>query len=133
MPDAPITSVEHLPQAVVVHVLARNLGKTEVNAICATVDQGQPVPAVEKGGPPFIIDMAKVDFAGSLAMGVLVGLNQEFRNRSQRLIFVSLQPDVQRAINTTRIHLILEILPDLPAAVRNIESTKAEGTSAVSG
>ena len=91
MPESPVTSVEHLPQAVVVHVLATELRKSEVDALCAAIDNARVVaPSL-----PFILDMARVTFAGSVALGVLVGLSQEFRSRERRLIFVNLQTNVR--------------------------------------
>lgn len=117
MPESSIASVEHLAAAVVVHVLARNLGKSEVDGLCnATDDARVAAPSL-----PFILDMAKVDFAGSLAIGVLVGLHKEFLNRGQRLIFANLQANLRDAFRVTHMHKVLEILPDVPTAMQSIE------------
>jgi anti-anti-sigma factor len=117
MTPSSFTSVEHLPQAVVVHVLPASLGKVEVDGICDGVDAARvTAPAL-----PFIIDMAKVGYAGSLALGVLVGLTKEFQNRRQRLIFVNLQPTTQQAFQLTQLHRIMEIMPNVPAAMASIE------------
>lgn len=116
MPESSVTSVEQLPQAVVVHVLVRNLGKIEMDGLCAEVDKAQAAaPSL-----PFVLDMAKVEFAGSLAMGVLVGLNQEFRTRGQRLVFAGLQAAVGQSFNITRINRIVEIVQDVPTALRGL-------------
>ena len=116
------TSVEHLPKAVVVHVLVSSLGKGEVDGICDGVDEARvAAPAL-----PFVIDMAKVSYAGSLAIGVLVGLSQEFRNRNQRLIFASLQPTMSDAFKVTRLNRVMEILPDVATAMKSIDA-KAHG------
>src|SRR4051812_15397428 len=127
MPQPPLTSVEHLPQAVVIHLLAQNLGKSEVDAVCDGVDEALSVAAAA-GTPslPFILDMGTVSFAGSLAMGTLVGLNQEFRTRGQRLIFVAWQPLVLQAITMTRISRLMEFQPDVPTALQLISSQKSE-------
>jgi anti-anti-sigma factor len=116
MPESPVASVEHLPSAVVIHVLAREMRKSEVDGLCAAVDQAR----VAAPSLPFILDMAGVDFAGSLALGVLVGLNQEFRTRGQRLIFVSLQKGMRRAVDIARINRIMEIMQDVHTALRSI-------------
>ena len=116
MPASPVTAVEHLPPAVVVHVLAGELRKAEVDALCAAVDDARvAAPAL-----PFVLDMARVTFAGSLALGVLVGLSQEFRSRQQRLVFVSLQPNVRQSVEISRINRVLEILPDVPTALSSL-------------
>jgi anti-anti-sigma factor len=71
----------------VVHVLSASVGKAEVEGVDAA---RVTAPAL-----PFVMDMAKVGFAGSVALGVLVGLAKEFQNRGQRLIFVNLQSTTQ--------------------------------------
>jgi anti-anti-sigma factor len=116
MSEASFTSVEHLPLAVVVHVLARQLGRSEVDAVCDGIDAAQAAaPSL-----PFILDMATVGFMNSLAMGTLVGLNKEFKNRNQRLIFVSLQAGVHQSLSVTHIDLMVEIMPDVPTALRSV-------------
>ena len=117
MPESGVTSVEHLPAAVVVHVLSRNLGKSEVDGLCSGTDESRlTAPSL-----PFILDMANVGFAGSLALGVLVGLHKEFRNRGQRLIFVSLQANLRDAFKITHMNQILEIMQNVPTALRSVE------------
>jgi len=116
MPEASVASVEHLPKAVVIRVLARNFSNNDVNGVCSAVDQARvTAPAL-----PFILDMANVSFVPSMGLGVLVGLNQEFRNRGQRLIFVSLQANVRQAITVTYLNRMLEIMSDVPTALRSV-------------
>ena len=120
MPDAresDLIAVESLPQAAIVHVLARELvAQHDLDTICAAIDRAQTAaPAT-----PFIIDMGKVAFMGSLAMGVLVGVSQEFKARGQRLMFAALQPNVLQAIHVSRIHRVVEIVPDVEAGVRMV-------------
>ena len=116
MAQSTFTSVEHLPQAVVIHVLPNRLGKAEMDGIGADTDAARAT-APEL---PFVIDMANVAHAGSQAFGVLVGLNKEFLNRGQRLIFVNLQSPLYGAIKVTHLHNVLEILPDVATALRSV-------------
>ena len=110
-----VVTVERLPSAIVFHVQPAELRKSEVDAICAAADAEQAAaPAL-----PFILDLSKVDFMGSLAMGTLMGLNTEFRTRGQRLIFASLQPNVDRSIRASRMNKLMEIAPDLDAAKKS--------------
>jgi anti-anti-sigma factor len=106
-----------LPQAVVVHVLAGELGKKEVDQVCAAVDEARGAATTR----PFILDLAKVWFVPSIGMGVLVGLNREFRGRGQRLIFAGMQADVLRSFTVTQVNRILEIVDDVPAALQSLE------------
>ena len=114
MSEMPVPSVEHLPQAVVVHVQTNELRKAEVDAICSAIDGARATaPSL-----PFVLDMARVTFAGSLALGVLVGLSQEFRSRQQPLVFAGFQKDVRQSIEISRMDRVLDIEPDVPAALR---------------
>jgi anti-anti-sigma factor len=117
MADSTATSVEQTPQAVIVHVRVPNLGSSEVNAVCNGIDEAR------KTAPtlPFILDLAKVVYVPSVGLGVLVGLNQEFRTRGQRLILVNLQINVRQSINITNLSRALEILPDIPSALKSLD------------
>ena len=99
-----------------VHVLARELHKIDVDGVCKGIDEAQITSPLK----PFILDMANVSFVPSVGMGVLVGLNQEFRTRGQRLIFAGMQPDVRKSFTVAQIHQILEIVDDLPTALRSV-------------
>jgi anti-anti-sigma factor len=117
MSESSVTTVEHLPLAVVVHVLARDLRTQEVDALCSAIDGARVVaPAL-----PFILDMTRVTFAGSMAFGTLVGLSKEFGARQQLLILVNLQTDVRQAIEVSRISRILDIMLDVPSALRRLD------------
>jgi anti-anti-sigma factor len=121
MPTSPVTSAEHLPRATVVHVLAAELRNAEIDAVCTGVDDAMALaPKL-----PVILDMAKVSFAGSMAMGTLVGLNKEFITRGQRLIVVGVQEPVRQAIAMTRIDKLMEFMPDVATALRSVDDAAA--------
>ena len=119
---AGITSVEHVPPAVVIHVLARELRKAEVDAICTALDTARAANDSSAAASPFVIDLARVTFAGSFALGVFMGLTKEFLARKQRLIFVNIHRDVHEPIQISRMDRVLEILPDVSAALRALAS-----------
>jgi anti-anti-sigma factor len=101
---------------VVIHVTAEELRKGEADGLCAAIDQARAAaPAL-----PFILDMARVNYAASLALGVLVGLTKEFHNRGQRLILAAVQPNMRQAFAITRLNQILEIMPDVASARQSL-------------
>ena len=116
MSEPSVASVEHLPSAVLVRVLAKDLRKKEVDALCSAVDDARLVAPAS----PFILDMTHVTFAGSMALGVLIGLSQEFRTRNQTLIFANLQKEVRRAVEISNLTRVLEIAPNVPAALSKV-------------
>ena len=118
MPEAPVISIEHRPEAVIVRVLATELRKTEMDEICTGVDQALTIAPTL----PFIFDLSSVAFLPSLAMGVLVGLNQEFRARNQRIIFAGLQRNVRQSLEMSRVNRVIEIIDSPTAALKNLEN-----------
>src|SRR5215471_5915638 len=102
MAERPVASVEHRREAVVLRILSEEVRKEEVDEICGQVDEALKVaPAL-----PFVLDMSRIRFLPSLAMGALMGLNQEFRRRGQRLIFAALQPNVRQSLSISRLNRI---------------------------
>ena len=97
-------------------MLVGELRKTEVDQICAAVDEARGAMP----NAPFILNMANVRFVPSLGMGVLVGLAREFQVRGQRLIFAAMQPDVRQSFTVSHLHRILEIVDDLPTARQSV-------------
>ena len=112
MSEASVVYVERLPAVVVIHVLPAELRKGEVDAICGAIDVEQAAALAL----PFVLDLSKVGFMGSLAMGVLMGVNSEFKARGQRLIFAGLQPNVLQSISVSRMNRLMEIAADVEAA-----------------
>ena len=120
-----LTSTEHVPPAVVIHVHAAELRKPQVDAVCAAVDAARAADDGSSSASPFVIDLARVTFAGSVALGVLMGLTKEFLTRKQRLIFVNLQRELREPIQISRMDSVLEILPDIPSALRALRGESA--------
>ncbi|HEX3358732.1 MAG TPA: STAS domain-containing protein [Tepidisphaeraceae bacterium] len=117
-PPPPLATAQHLPQAVVIHVQTRYLGEQEVIEVFGIIDKAiSAAPAL-----PFILDVTNVGLMGSMAMGRLITLSQNFRARSQRLIIVSLQSNVRGSFQVARMHRVIEILPDLPSALQTLRA-----------
>ncbi len=119
MSEAPSISVEQQGQAVVVRVLARDLGEANLARVRAGIaDAVSREPSL-----PFIVDLSQVKFLPSLTLGALVRLVNEFRSRRQRLIFVCVQATVRQVLAITRIDRIMEVLDDVDAALRGLGAT----------
>jgi anti-anti-sigma factor len=116
MSETSSVSIEQQPEAVVVHVLASDLDEAQVAGLRTGITEAQAAGATL----PFIIDMAAVKFVPSLTLGALVRLVNEFRAHRQRLIFVSLQSPVRQTLVITRLNRLMEIMDDVPAALRSL-------------
>lgn len=105
-------TVETLPDAVVIKVLAHLLDEENITALRTAIEG-----AVSKSPSlPFVIDMAAVKFVPSLTLGVLVRIISDFKARRQRLVFAALQPTVRQVLTITRLDRLMETMPDVAAA-----------------
>jgi anti-anti-sigma factor len=116
MPN-PVTSVEQLPGAVVIRVRVRQLGSQAVEALVADIARAR---AGDAASLPVILDLAEVEYAGSMALGALVGLSREFHRAGQRLIFVSMTAEIHRLFADSYVNKLLEVMEDVPAALRSL-------------
>jgi anti-anti-sigma factor len=113
-----IVTIEAMPQAVVVHLLERELvAQSNLDVVCAAIDKAQASAPAK----PFILDLAKVAFMGSLAMGVLAGVSNEFKKRGQRLMLAGLQRNVLQSLNVSRMNQLMEIVPDVAAGIATVK------------
>jgi anti-anti-sigma factor len=114
MAETAVTKVEEQSGVVIVHILAQNLDEQNIGSIREDLNRavGQ-WPAA-----PFVLDMANVQFVPSLTLGSMVRLATEFKVRKQRLILAGMQPAVRKTFVLTRLDRLMEILGDVPAAVR---------------
>jgi anti-sigma B factor antagonist len=111
-------SVEQRPEALVLQVLAPNLDENNMNNVRAAVMKA----AAQTTPLPLVVDLARVKYVPSLALGALVGLGNQVRAGGRRLILVSLQPTVRQVMAITRLDRVFEIMDDVPAALRSLGS-----------
>lgn len=73
-------------------------------------------------GRAVVLDMSKVEFAPSVAIGVLLRVAQDLKFFGRRLIVVGLTPQVRRTMAVTRIDKVLEIRNSVADAVALVDS-----------
>ena len=71
--------------------------------------------AAQQIGIPIVLDMTRVKFAPSVALGALVRLARSFEFDGRRLAFVGVDTRVRDTMRITRLDRVLEIHPDLTA------------------
>jgi anti-anti-sigma factor len=116
----PVTSIEHLPTAVVIHVLAKQLGSHETDVLSSDIAEAR----VNTPTLPFIVDMANVNYAGSMTLGALIGLNREFRKAGQRLIFVGVTGNIHHMFTASYVIKLVELMTDVPAALLSLGASE---------
>lgn len=116
MPQQAVTTVEQRPDLVLVRVELDAIDERNLEAVQAEVGAaGAASPQL-----PVAVDMARVKFIPSVTMSGLILLSRQFRSRTQRLVFINLQPDVRAALAVMRLDRVLEIHHDLSGVTGGI-------------
>ena len=89
------------------------VGRIEIPLTAATVARGQQV----------IIDMTRVDFLGSLGIGLLVRCAVSLQRQGARLVVFGCQPLVRKSLEITKVNALV-LLADSEAQARELVATK---------
>src|SRR5437899_2010355 len=107
MADTSIISIEAGDRALVIAVLRRGLDEETTRRLDSEVSAA----AADAPGKPIIIDLAKLDFAPSVALGTLVRMVKDFKFFGRRVIVTGVNPRVRGSMNVTRIDQVIEMQP----------------------
>lgn len=72
---------------------------------------------LEHGARHFVIDFARTGYIDSSGLGVLVGLSKQVRQVEGELRLTSLNEDLQRLFELTKLHTLFEIRDTLEEAL----------------
>jgi anti-anti-sigma factor len=76
--------------------------------------------ASARPGVPVVLDMTKVRFMPSVALGALVNLGKGLNLEGRPLILIHVNRQVHGTIKVTRLDQLLVVLPDLDAVVEHL-------------
>ncbi len=101
----PHLRVEKAPEATVVKLTTDQLGEAEIQAV------GKKLFGVADrlGSSTLILDLARVDFLTSTALGKLVGLNKRVRAGGGRLVLVNVRDLVREVFAVTCLDRVLDV------------------------
>lgn len=105
MSQSVITSQTH-EKALIVSVTKRALDAVTVVALR---DEVNSAVAGLTPGLPVIIDLSKVDFAPSVALGTLVNLAQDLKWSGRRMLLCGLTRQVRGTVSVTRLDKVFEV------------------------
>jgi stage II sporulation protein AA (anti-sigma F factor antagonist) len=71
-------------------------------------------------GASVVLDLAKVEFVPSLALGILVAANKRLQQDGRRLILVGVRPEVLEIIKLTGLLRVFDVNPDREDAIRQL-------------
>jgi anti-sigma B factor antagonist len=116
MPESPIITVEELPEALIVHVVADNLDEDQLRQMQSAVRAAVSA----NPGRPCILDLTRVSFLPSMSLASLIRLHSELKGRGQRLLLAGLQPQVRDVFVVTRLDRLFELHDDLAEAMQAV-------------
>jgi len=105
MPEEAVTEIRPHEQVLLIVVLKQSLDKESARQLADNV----LTAAAKRPHVPIVLDMSRVRFAPSAALGSLVKLNRGFRLDGRRLVLIGIDPRVLGAIKVTCLDTVLEI------------------------
>lgn len=108
MPE-PVTELRPHQQVLLVAVLKQFLDPDSSRQLANDVLGA----SIRKRGVPVVLDMSKVRFAPSSALGALVQLSRNFKLDNRRLILIGVTPQVLGPMRVTNLHAVVEVYDTL--------------------
>ncbi|MBK8270014.1 MAG: anti-sigma factor antagonist [Planctomycetes bacterium] len=105
MSEAAVTQVMPHDQVLLIAVTRRTLDDVSTAELVESVS----TLAAEKHMVPIVLDISRVKFAPSVALGSLVHLSKSFRMVGRRVAIIGVDPRVRGAIQVTQLNKVLEI------------------------
>jgi anti-anti-sigma factor len=108
-----ITAIQPHDDALVITINKRTLDDRATEKLVDDIYTA----AAARTGVPIVLDMGRVKFAPSVALGALVKLVKSFEFEGRRLALIGVDHRVRDAVRITSLDQILEIHPDLDAVL----------------
>jgi len=108
------------PHDEIVHVIVQRATLDEQAALALELSVARA--AQESPRAPVVIDMAKVRFMPSVALGALVTLRKGFHLEGRRLILVGLQRQVRQVIEVTGLDRLIGLFGTVEDALDDLRS-----------
>ena len=121
MSDQQVTLIDQRDELVVATVQQAEMDEPATGKMKAEVLAG----AEQAPGLPVVLDLSKVSFFPSLALGAVVVLLTTLKKKGQKFILVGLQPPVREALAMTRLDKLFEIRDDLESVLANLRREDA--------
>lgn len=108
MPDT-VTTIQPHEQVLLIAVEKRSLDELTTSRL----EDEVLTAAAARPGVPLVLDMARVRFAPSVALGSLVRLTRSLKLEKRRIALIRIAPQVLDTIRVTQLHQVLEIHDNL--------------------
>lgn len=105
MSESAVTQVEPHDQVLLIAVMRRSLDEASTEEL---VDQVGTL-AAERPRVPIVLDLSRVKFAPSVALGTLVHLSKSFSLEGRRVALVRVDQRVRGTIQVTQLNKVLDI------------------------
>jgi anti-anti-sigma factor len=95
------------PNEKVLHIVVRKRSLDDPSTRTLVDDVNEAAAA--RTGVPIVLDLGRVKFAPSVALGALVRMSKGFTLDGRRLVLIGIDGRVLDAIHVTQLHTVLEI------------------------
>ncbi len=105
MPDSRVSEVQPHDNVLLVAILKRTLDERSVDQLVDDVHTA----AGQRPSIPIVLDLSRVKFAPSVALGALVKLSRSFELDGRRIALIGVDDRIMGTLRVTRLDSILEI------------------------
>ena len=116
MSDEPVTKIQPHDQVLLIVVCRRSLDELSTQVLFDDI----LTAASRRPGVPIVLDMERVKFAPSVALGSLLQLSKSFSFERRRIVLIGIDPRVLQTIRVTRLDRVLEIRGSLDEVVQSL-------------
>ncbi|MBI4578218.1 MAG: STAS domain-containing protein [Planctomycetes bacterium] len=109
----PVTTIQPHEHALVITIDKRSLDGPSTEQLVEDV----LTAAAARTGVPVVLDMSRVRFAPSVALGQLVQLSKSFRLDGRRIALIGIDRKIYDTIRVTQLHTVLELHDTLEQAL----------------
>ena len=83
--------------------------------------------ALRNGAKDIIVDLSRVEFLDSCAIGVLIKVLKNVQNNGGRLILAGVNRHILKILDITHLSNVLEVRDSVQAALKELKSSNSKG------
>lgn len=106
------TSLEHNGEVIIVEPKGSLVGGEETDELRSVV-----ADSIEKGNKKLVIDLGKVTYLNSTAIGALVSAHTSYTNRKGKVVLCNVNKNINNVFVVTKLSMIFQIADNRPEAL----------------
>ncbi len=106
------TAIEHNGEVIIIEPKGSLVGGDETDELRTVV-----ADLIEKGNKKLVVDLGKVTYMNSTAIGALVSAHTSYANRKGKVVLCNVNKSINNIFVVTKLSMIFQVADDRPEAV----------------